>query len=166
MQVADFVLARLREWGVHRVYGYPGDGINGFLGAYDRAEGDSEFIQVRHEEMAAFMACAHAKFTGEVGRTCRTPGTPSCSACAASTARSRTRSATPGTRLCPVTYRWCWSSRTDPEIPPLPPHIMKSQAIESAKAALHDPQRMGLAAHGFRQKLAEYYEKLPGRDGE
>ena len=56
--------------------------------------------------------------------------------------------------------------KTDPEIPPLPPHIMKSQAIESAKAALHDPQRMGLAAHGFRQKLAEYYEKLPGRDGE
>ena len=54
--------------------------------------------------------------------------------------------------------------KTDPEIPPLPPHIMKSQAIESAKAALHDPQRMGLAARGFRQKLAEYYEKLPGRD--
>ena len=56
--VADFVLRRLREWGVHRVYGYPGDGINGFLGAFDRAEGDPEFIQTRHEEMAAFMACA------------------------------------------------------------------------------------------------------------
>ena len=74
MQVADFVLARLREWGVYRVYGYPGDGINGFLGAYDRAGGDPEFIQPRHEEMAAFMACAHAKFTGEVGCCTATSG--------------------------------------------------------------------------------------------
>ncbi|HET9973690.1 MAG TPA: thiamine pyrophosphate-dependent enzyme, partial [Streptosporangiaceae bacterium] len=54
--------------------------------------------------------------------------------------------------------------KTDPEIPPLPPHIMSSQAKESAKAALHDPQRMGLATHGFRQKVAEIFEKLPGRD--
>ena len=65
--VADFVLNRLTEWGVHRIYGYPGDGINAFLGALDRADGDPEFIQARHEEMAAFMACGHAKFTGEVG---------------------------------------------------------------------------------------------------
>jgi pyruvate dehydrogenase (quinone) len=72
--VADFVLQRLREWGVHRVYGYPGDGINGMLGAFDRAEGDPEFIQTRHEEMAAFMACAHAKFTGEVGCCTATSG--------------------------------------------------------------------------------------------
>ena len=62
--VSDFVLARLREWGVHRIYGYPGDGINGFLGALGRADGDPEFIQARHEEMAAFMACGHAKFAG------------------------------------------------------------------------------------------------------
>src|SRR5437016_2365020 len=62
--VSDFVLARLREWGVHRIYGYPGDGINGFLGALDRAKGDPQFIQTRHEEMAAFMACGHAKFAG------------------------------------------------------------------------------------------------------
>ncbi|MGE5136981.1 MAG: thiamine pyrophosphate-requiring protein [Gemmatimonadota bacterium] len=73
-QVTDYVLGRLREWGVHRVYGYPGDGINGFLGAYDRAGGDPEFIQVRHEEMAAFMATAHAKFTGEVGVCTATSG--------------------------------------------------------------------------------------------
>src|SRR5437764_2813668 len=72
--VADFVLKRLREWGVHRIYGYPGDGINGFLGAFDRAGGDPEFIQTRHEEMAAFMACAHAKFTGEVGICFATSG--------------------------------------------------------------------------------------------
>ena len=54
--------------------------------------------------------------------------------------------------------------KTDPEVPPLPPHIMKEQAKKSAKAALHDPERMGLAVHGFRQKMVEYYEKLPGRD--
>jgi pyruvate dehydrogenase (quinone) len=62
--VSDFVLSRLREWGVHRIYGFPGDGINGFLGALDRADGDPEFIQARHEEMAAFMACGHGKFAG------------------------------------------------------------------------------------------------------
>src|ERR671923_2386871 len=72
--VADYVLERLKQWGVHRIYGYPGDGINGFLGALDRAEGDPEFIQVRHEEMSAFMACAHAKFTGEVGVCLATSG--------------------------------------------------------------------------------------------
>jgi pyruvate dehydrogenase (quinone) len=65
--VADYILERLREWEIHRIYGYPGDGINALLGALDRADGDPELIQVRHEEMAAFMACAHAKWTGEVG---------------------------------------------------------------------------------------------------
>ncbi|HEV8100099.1 MAG TPA: thiamine pyrophosphate-binding protein, partial [Gaiellaceae bacterium] len=72
--VADFTLKRLRAWGVHRIYGYPGDGINAFLGAFDRAKGDPELIQVRHEEMAAFMACGHAKFTGEVGVCIATSG--------------------------------------------------------------------------------------------
>jgi pyruvate dehydrogenase (quinone) len=72
--VADFMLRRLTEWGVHRIYGYPGDGINAFLGALDRAGGDPAFVQVRHEEMAAFMACGHAKFTGEVGVCLATSG--------------------------------------------------------------------------------------------
>jgi pyruvate dehydrogenase (quinone) len=72
--VADYVLKRLSEWGVHRVFGYPGDGINGFLGAFDRADGDPEFIQARHEEMAAFMACGHAKFTDELGCCIATSG--------------------------------------------------------------------------------------------
>jgi pyruvate dehydrogenase (quinone) len=72
--VADFTLNRLREWGIHRIFGYPGDGINGFLGALDRADHDPEFIQVRHEEMGAFMACAHAKFTGELGVCMATSG--------------------------------------------------------------------------------------------
>jgi pyruvate dehydrogenase (quinone) len=72
--VSDFLLERLRAWGVHRIYGYPGDGINGIMGALNRADGDPEFIQVRHEEMAAFMACAHAKFTGQVGVCLATSG--------------------------------------------------------------------------------------------
>jgi pyruvate dehydrogenase (quinone) len=72
--VADYVLQRLTKWGVHRIYGYPGDGINAFLGAFDRAGGDPEFVQARHEEMAAFMACGHAKFTGEAGVCIATSG--------------------------------------------------------------------------------------------
>jgi pyruvate dehydrogenase (quinone) len=72
--VADYVLKRLREWGIHRVFGYPGDGINGFLGAFERVDEDPKFLQVRHEEMAAFMACGHAKFTGEIGCCIATSG--------------------------------------------------------------------------------------------
>ncbi|TCK84205.1 thiamine pyrophosphate-requiring protein [Paraburkholderia sp. BL9I2N2] len=88
--VGDFIIERLHAWGVHRIYGYPGDGINGVFGALNRAQaaaekgkGDKgknrladpiEFIQVRHEEMAAFMASAHAKFTGELGVCIATSG--------------------------------------------------------------------------------------------
>ncbi|HEX7035364.1 MAG TPA: thiamine pyrophosphate-requiring protein [Pseudomonadales bacterium] len=72
--VGDFVVKRLAAWGVRRVFGYPGDGINGLIGAMDRQQDLVEFIQVRHEEMAAFMACAHAKFTGEVGVCLATSG--------------------------------------------------------------------------------------------
>ena len=72
--VSDFVVQRLHDWGVRRVYGYPGDGINGLMGALDRADGAIEFIQSRHEELAAFMACAHAKFSGEVGVCLATSG--------------------------------------------------------------------------------------------
>ena len=74
MKVGDFVVARLHAWGVRRIYGYPGDGINGVIGALQRA-GTIDFIQVRHEEMAAFMAVAHAKFTGEIG-VCLSTGGP------------------------------------------------------------------------------------------
>ncbi len=78
--VADHLLERLAANGVRRIYGYPGDGINGIMGAMYRAggaiddDGPLEVIQVRHEEMAAFMACAHAKFTGEVGVCLATSG--------------------------------------------------------------------------------------------
>jgi len=72
--VGDFLIDRLHAWGVRRIYGYPGDGINGVFGALNRAKGKIEFIQVRHEEMAAFMASAHAKFTGELGVCIATSG--------------------------------------------------------------------------------------------
>ena len=71
---SDHLLERLRQWGVRRVFGYPGDGINGLMGAFDRAGDQMEFIQARHEELAAFMACGHAKFTGEVGVCMATSG--------------------------------------------------------------------------------------------
>src|ERR1700722_16461739 len=75
---SDFLVERLHKWGVRRIFGYPGDGINGIMGALERAEKNSEtkkdFIQVRPEEMAAFMACSHAKFTGEAGVCLATSG--------------------------------------------------------------------------------------------
>src|ERR671918_35032 len=71
---SDFLVNRLHEWGVRRIFGYPGDGINGVVGALDRAKDKLEFIQVRHEESAAFMAGGHAKFTGEVGVCLATSG--------------------------------------------------------------------------------------------
>ncbi|HET9692684.1 MAG TPA: thiamine pyrophosphate-binding protein, partial [Acidimicrobiales bacterium] len=71
--VAEYLLERLASWGIHRVYGYPGDGINGFLGAFEHVD-EPVFTQTRHEEMAAFMACAHAKFTGTIGACMATSG--------------------------------------------------------------------------------------------
>src|SRR3954452_14950876 len=71
---ADFLLQRLHENGVRRIYWYPGDGINAIVGALDRQKELIEFVQVRHEEQAAFMACAHAKWTGEVGVCVATSG--------------------------------------------------------------------------------------------
>ncbi|MBL0420905.1 thiamine pyrophosphate-requiring protein [Ramlibacter sp. AW1] len=74
MTTSDQILQRLHEWGVRRIFGYPGDGINGLLGALDRMQDRMEFVQARHEELAAFMACSHAKFTGEVGVCLATSG--------------------------------------------------------------------------------------------
>lgn len=73
--VGDFIIERLHLWGVRRIFGYPGDGINGVLGALQRSTAGIEFVQVRHEEMAAFMATAYAKFTGEMG-VCLSTGGP------------------------------------------------------------------------------------------
>ncbi|OWA19691.1 thiamine pyrophosphate-requiring protein [Streptomyces sp. CS227] len=73
-KVSDHILERLREWGVEYVFGYPGDGINGLLAAWGRAEDRPRFIQARHEEMAAFEAVGYAKFSGRVGVCAATSG--------------------------------------------------------------------------------------------
>jgi pyruvate dehydrogenase (quinone) len=72
--VGDFVIERLHEWGVRHMFGYPGDGINGVFGGLNRADGKIKFIQTRHEEMAAFMASAYAKFSGNLGVCIATSG--------------------------------------------------------------------------------------------
>ncbi|WAX56483.1 thiamine pyrophosphate-requiring protein [Jatrophihabitans cynanchi] len=72
--VADVLLKRLREWGVRQVFGYPGDGINGLLAAWGRANNDPQFVQARHEEMAAFEAVGFAKFSGGIGVCAATSG--------------------------------------------------------------------------------------------
>src|SRR3712207_6979697 len=72
--VADLLVERLRAWQVPRLFGYSGDGINGFMGALRRAGGDPELVQARHEENAAFMAVGHAKYTGGGGVVTSTPG--------------------------------------------------------------------------------------------
>lgn len=71
---SDYLVNRLYQWGIRRIYGFPGDGINGVMGALNRVRDKIEFIQARHEELAAFEACAHAKFTGEVGVCMATSG--------------------------------------------------------------------------------------------
>ena len=72
--VSDFIVKRLGQWGIKRVFGYPGDGINGLMAAFGRSASTLEFVQTRHEETAALMACAHAKFTGQVGVCAATSG--------------------------------------------------------------------------------------------
>ena len=72
--VSDYLVKRMHEWGIRRIFGFPGDGINGIMGALNRHTDIMDFVQVRHEEMAAFMACAHAKFTGGVGVCMATSG--------------------------------------------------------------------------------------------
>ncbi len=72
--VGQYVAQRLSEWGVERIYGYPGDGINGLLAGFRKNGDRPRFIQARHEELAAFLACAHAKFSGTVGVCLATSG--------------------------------------------------------------------------------------------
>ena len=72
--VADVLLARLREWDVSQVFAYPGDGINGLLAAWGRADNQPQFVQARHEEMAAFEAVGYAKFSGRVAVCAATSG--------------------------------------------------------------------------------------------
>ncbi len=72
--VSDHLINRITEWGYKRIFGFPGDGINGIIGAIQRAGDKIDYVQTRHEELAAFMACAHAKFTGELGICLATSG--------------------------------------------------------------------------------------------
>jgi pyruvate dehydrogenase (quinone) len=72
--VGDYLLKRLREWDVDYLFGYPGDGINGIIAALGRADDCPEFVQARHEEMAAFQAVGYAKFTGRPGVCMATSG--------------------------------------------------------------------------------------------
>ena len=130
---AQFILQRLTEWGVKRVYGYPGDGINGLLGAFHEVGDELEFVQTRHEEIASFAACAHAKLTGEVGVW--------------EDALSSDR---------PVVYE----AITDPEVPPLPPHITLEEARNFMRALPHDPDRGAVIKESFKQKIEEL---IPGR---
>src|SRR5207248_1652027 len=74
MNVSEYVWQRLSEWGLRRVYGYPGDGVGGLDVALEKVKDRMQYVQVRHEEMAAFMASAHAKFTGQVGLCYATSG--------------------------------------------------------------------------------------------
>src|SRR3954462_1854210 len=72
--VGDYLLQRLREWGVEQVFAYPGDGINGIVAAFGKADNQPRFVQARHEEMAAFQAVGYAKFSGRVGVCMATSG--------------------------------------------------------------------------------------------
>lgn len=72
--VGQYIMQRLQEWGVERIYAYPGDGINGILAGQRKNDNKPRFVQARHEELAAFMASAHAKFTGTVGVCMATSG--------------------------------------------------------------------------------------------
>jgi pyruvate dehydrogenase (quinone) len=72
--VADYMLRRLRDWGVEHVFAYPGDGINGLVAAFGRHDDQPRFIQSRHEEMSAFEAVGYAKFSGRVGVCLATSG--------------------------------------------------------------------------------------------
>ena len=102
--VSEFVWRRLSEWGLKRVYGYPGDGVGGLDVALEKAKDFMEYVQVRHEEMAAFMASAYAKFTGELGVCYATSGPGAIICSPAFTTRSSTTcrcSPSPASRRAP-----------------------------------------------------------------
>ena len=127
--VSDFILERLSEGGIRRIFGYPGDGINGLMGALDQAGDRFDYIRVRHEEMSAFMASAHAKFTGEVGCCLATSG-PGALHLLAGLYDAKVDHMP----VVAIVGQQALSSRpvviefiTDPDVPPLPPHVTKDQ---------------------------------------
>ena len=74
MNASDMLIETLMDWGVDTIFGLPGDGINGIMEALRMRQDKIRFIQVRHEESAAFMACAYAKYTGKLGVCLATSG--------------------------------------------------------------------------------------------
>jgi pyruvate dehydrogenase (quinone)/pyruvate oxidase len=74
LRTADIVAEALMDWNVNVIFGLPGDGINGFIEALRQRQDKIKFILVRHEESAAFMACAYAKYTGKLGACVATSG--------------------------------------------------------------------------------------------
>ena len=70
MRTADILVDSLLDWKVDVIFGLPGDGINGFIEALRQRKNRIKFVLVRHEESAAFMACAYAKYTGKLGVMC------------------------------------------------------------------------------------------------
>jgi thiamine pyrophosphate-dependent acetolactate synthase large subunit-like protein len=160
--VGDFFIERLYQWGVRRIYGYPGDGINGVFGALQRAEGKIEFIQARHEEMAAFMAAAHAKFTGELGVCIATsgPGASHLIGLKGICVDDPNRVAPAWEEALAADRPVVVEFKTDPEVPPLPPHITLKQAKAFAEALVKgDPEEGSVIVGAARQVLASV---LPG----
>ena len=128
VNVSDFLIQRLNEWGVRRIYGFPGDGINGIIGAIGRAGEKVDYVQVRHEEMSAFMAARYAEMLGLTGirvDQAEQIGPAWDEALAAKR---------------PVVIE----AVTDPEVPPLPPHITFKQAMNFSKSLLYDSARKGM----------------------
>lgn len=128
--VGDFVVERLRAWGVQRVFGYPGDGINGIMAGFEHAGDEGpRFIQARHEELAAFMAGAHAKFTGEPG-------------------------------VCLADRPVLVEAVVDPEFPMMPPHVTLREAKAYAKSVLKgDPEAKHMIGETIRTAVAGVFKK-------
>jgi thiamine pyrophosphate-dependent acetolactate synthase large subunit-like protein len=145
-KVADVLIDRLAEWGVHRIYGDPGYGINSLTSALRRAGDRFEFVQVRHEEAAALMACAHAKFGGGFGPCMVTSGIRVTDA---SEVAGGSRTALKTDR--PVVI----DAVVDPNVPPLPPHISFQQVAAMMKAILKgDPDRAAIVRESMRELVA------------
>lgn len=162
--VSDFLVRRLSEWGVKRIFGYPGDGINGVFGALNRAADKIDYVQVRHEETAAFMACAHAKFTGEVGVCVATSGPGAIHLLNGLYDAKLDHQPVVAIADQPEQVGDAWEralnadrpvlleAYVDPDVPPLPPHITFKQAKAYASAILKgDTDSMDIIKASMKQ---------------
>jgi len=149
-----FLVERPGEWGLRRVDGCPGDGIDGIMGTLDRAGDGIDLVQVRHEEMAAFMACAHAELTGGAG-ACRDTSDPGAihllnrfyDAKLDRPPLVAWDEAFADDRPCVIDFV------VDPEVPPLPPHITLEHAKNFSAALLRDPSRMATPRQSMKEAI-------------